>query len=99
MADPTGFAVRKKGLALVPDPLWYLLGAIVSFYFGARELQKFREIRFTSPEAVQTVVRDIGMLRELRRDSLGLAAGAADLEAGSGDNKALTDWRARDGPA
>ena len=27
-----------EGLALVPDPLWWLLGAIVSFYFGAREL-------------------------------------------------------------
>jgi hypothetical protein len=26
------------GLAEVPEPLWWLLGAIVGFYFGAREL-------------------------------------------------------------
>lgn len=38
MADPAGFATRMDGLAYVPEPLWWLLGAIVSFYFGAREL-------------------------------------------------------------
>lgn len=38
MAEPAGFSVRMQGLALVPEPLWWLLGAIVSFYFGAREL-------------------------------------------------------------
>ena len=38
MIDPISFAVRMEGLAYVPEPLWWLLGAIVSFYFGAREL-------------------------------------------------------------
>ena len=42
MVDPAGFAPRMAGLALVPDPLWWLLGAIVSFYFGARELHYAR---------------------------------------------------------
>ncbi len=42
MTDPAGFAPRMEGLALVPDPLWWLLGAIVSFYFGARELHYAR---------------------------------------------------------
>jgi len=42
MTDPEGFAPRMQGLALVPDPLWWLLGAIVSFYFGARELHYAR---------------------------------------------------------
>ncbi|NOX41298.1 MAG: hypothetical protein GXP05_12545 [Alphaproteobacteria bacterium] len=36
MVDPVWFASRMQGLVLVPDPLWWLLGAIVSFYFGAR---------------------------------------------------------------
>ena len=31
------------GLALVPEPLWWLLGAIVSFYFGAREAHYIRQ--------------------------------------------------------
>ncbi len=38
MVEPMGFSLRMEGLALVPAPLWWLLGAIVSFYFGAREL-------------------------------------------------------------
>ena len=42
MAAPAGFSTRMQGLALVPEPLWWLLGAIVSFYFGARELHHQR---------------------------------------------------------
>jgi hypothetical protein len=40
MVDPVWFAARMEGLALVPEPLWWLLGAIVSFYFGARHQAK-----------------------------------------------------------
>jgi hypothetical protein len=36
MVDPIWFASRMQGLALVPEPLWWLVGAIISFYFGAR---------------------------------------------------------------
>ncbi len=36
MVDPVWFAARMQGIALVPEPLWWLLGVIVSFYFGAR---------------------------------------------------------------
>ena len=42
MAAPAGFSTRMQGLQLVPEPLWWLLGAIVSFYFGARELHHQR---------------------------------------------------------
>ena len=42
MVEPVGFSARMEGLALVPDPLWWLMGAIVSFYFGAREAHYFR---------------------------------------------------------
>lgn len=42
MVDPEGFGARMMGLRHVPEPLWWLLGAIVSFYFGARELHYFR---------------------------------------------------------
>ena len=38
MVDPTGFSARMAGLQAVPHELWWLLGAVVSFYFGAREL-------------------------------------------------------------
>src|SRR5690606_29553140 len=42
MVEPAGFGLRMQGLELVPEPLWWLLGAIVSFYFGARELHYAR---------------------------------------------------------
>lgn len=45
MADPEGFALRMRGLAEVPEPLWWLLGAVVSFYFGAREAFYLRRDR------------------------------------------------------
>ena len=42
MVDPVAFADRMVGLNAVPEPLWWLLGAIVAFYFGARETYYFR---------------------------------------------------------
>ncbi|MBK5946290.1 methionine synthase I [Rhodobacter veldkampii DSM 11550] len=42
MVDPVSFAERMVGLGYVPEPLWWLLGAVVSFYFGAREAHYFR---------------------------------------------------------
>ena len=42
MIDPEGFGLRMENLNLVPEPLWWLLGAIISFYFGAREAHYFR---------------------------------------------------------
>ncbi|CAM3742247.1 holin family protein [Paracoccus yeei] len=59
MVDPVGFGLRMENLNLVPEPLWWLLGAIISFYFGAREAHYFRtQPRFlraataASPKAV-----------------------------------------------
>jgi len=48
MVDPIGFASRMIGLNYVPEPLWWLLAAIVGFYFGAREAHYFR----TRPPAI-----------------------------------------------
>ncbi|MFC3568527.1 holin family protein [Paracoccus sp. TOH] len=42
MAEPEGFGLRMQNLNLVPEPLWWLLGAVISFYFGAREAHYFR---------------------------------------------------------
>lgn len=45
MQNPEGFAEGMAGLALVPEPLWWLMGAIVSFYFGARHQAKSQEFQ------------------------------------------------------
>jgi hypothetical protein len=51
MVDPEAFAHRMVGLNAVPEPLWWLLGAIVAFYFGARETYYFRNRGVVSPFA------------------------------------------------
>ncbi len=56
MVDPPGFGLRMVGLNQVPEPLWWLLGAIVSFYFGAREAYYFRNR--TAPAPVASAPRD-----------------------------------------
>lgn len=55
MTDPVWFAARMAGIALVPEPLWWLLGAIVSFYFGARHQAKGQEFRRSVTETVARV--------------------------------------------
>ena len=48
------------GLSLVPEPLWWLLGAIDSFYFGARHQSKNFEIRAQEmQEHAETIAQTI----------------------------------------
>lgn len=54
MVDPVWFASRMEGIALVPEPLWWLLGAIVSFYFGARHQAKGQEFQRAVVRTVAT---------------------------------------------
>ena len=101
MINPLWFSERMQGIALVPEPLWWLLGVIVSFYFGARhqvKAQDFqREIVGTMAHVPQ-VLENIKTIRALRADSVKVAdtEGDAALTLASvqaGDNAALEDWR------
>ncbi|MES2540437.1 MAG: holin family protein [Pseudomonadota bacterium] len=68
MVDPVAFAQRMVGLNAVPEPLWWLLGAIVAFYFGARETHYFRNRAVVSPfAAAGTVPEENAALEEWRR--------------------------------
>lgn len=91
MVDPVWFAARMAGIALVPEPLWWLLGAIVSFYFGARHQAKGqdfqREIAATMaavPNVVDTV-RSVEAMRDITPE--------AGEDVAPGDNPALSDWK------
>lgn len=52
MVDPVSFSTRMLGLNAVPEPLWWLLGAVVAFYFGARETHYLRASRMITPHAL-----------------------------------------------
>jgi hypothetical protein len=67
MVDPEGFARRMVGLNAVPEPLWWLLGAIVAFYFGARETHYFRTRGVVSPFAGPGVAEENAALEDWRR--------------------------------
>ena len=86
MVDPVWFAARMQGIQLVPEPLWWLMGAIVSFYFGARSQAKGQEFQRSLAQTMArtgTVVRNVQTLEAL-------AAGAATAED---ENPALDAWR------
>lgn len=89
MFDPDGFSVRMDGLALVPDPVWWLMGAIVSFYFGAPVAQHC----FGKQGALRSKAR--------KGADAGTADPVADLRIPAipvdddfADNAALAEWAA-----
>lgn len=95
MVDPVWFAARMQGIALVPEPLWWLMGAIVSFYFGARQQTKVQDFQKGLAETLSrapAVAANIGALEALRAGAGGLAEAAAP-DAGPDGNAALEDWR------
>jgi hypothetical protein len=86
MAEPAGFGTRMQSLALVPEPLWWLLGAIVSFYFGARELHHQRQRpRLPLPTMLAPSVVPAG--------AAALAAPALSATVDPDHNAAVEEWR------
>ena len=89
MVDPLWFAGRMEGLAQVPEPLWWLLGAIVSFYFGARHQIKGQDFRRSLAQAA--------LAAPVPATAPAPAATAAAPATGDGPpNAALDAWRAGD---
>ncbi|MGC1505653.1 MAG: holin family protein [Sulfitobacter sp.] len=81
MVEPLWFAERMQGIALVPEPLWWLLGVIVSFYFGARhqvKAQEFQREIVSGVAQVPEVLRNISAIRALGADSIAVADTAPD---------------------
>ena len=97
MIDPIWFSARMQGIALVPEPLWWLLGVVVSFYFGARhqiKSQQFQKSVALSVARAPDVVENLETLRGLR--GVHLDGGFDDISNGAtqpDQNAALDDWR------
>lgn len=98
MLAPEAFARRMAGLALVPEPLWWLFGAIISFYFGARELH-YRRLRKDMHGFIGD--REVKLPpRPARNGPLGSKGASGNGQATSAiepddDNPALARWQAR----
>lgn len=93
MVDPIWFASRMQGLVLVPEPLWWLLGAIVSFYFGARHQFKGQEFQHSIAQTMARVPQVVENIRVLNALSPKVADhNMGDLATKPNDNAALTEW-------
>lgn len=100
MVNPVWFSERMQGIALVPEPLWWLLGAIVSFYFGARHQfkgQEFQRSIASTKAMTPKVVDGIREIRSLNDKSPGVAKTGHDAKLTSSAlaaeaNPALHDW-------
>ena len=101
MVDPVWFSTRMQGISLVPDPLWWLMGAIVSFYFGARHQahsQDFQRSIAQTMARVPTVIENTRALQAMRFDTPQVAQStpSADLTMGAvtpASNPALMEWQ------
>lgn len=85
MVDPIWFAARMQGIALVPEPLWWLLGVVVSFYFGARHQVKSQQFQKSIAQTIAMtpkVAENIGALSALRTSTPGLADTGSDARLG-----------------
>ncbi len=100
MVNPLWFSERMQGIALVPEPLWWLLGVIVSFYFGARhqvKAQEFQRQIVGTMAHVPQVLDNIKTIRALRADSIKIADTGNDAQLTiatmiPGANPALQEW-------
>ncbi|WP_147125116.1 holin family protein [Shimia ponticola] len=92
MWDPEWFASRMQGIALVPEPLWWLLGAVVSFYFGARHQLKGQEFQ---KSLAQSAAAAGALSIDLDGQTDDVEDGVPDVKLATrfAENAALEDWR------
>ncbi|MCQ0092892.1 carboxylesterase [Roseovarius sp. M141] len=104
MVDPVWFAARMQGIALVPEPLWWLLGVIVSFYFGARHQfkgQNFQRSIVQSAARAPQIAASIEALERAHPTRPHVADTGSDADAAltvtrPEANPALQAWRGRE---
>ena len=96
MKEPVWFAARMQGVLLIPEPLWWLMGAVVSFYFGARHQTKALEFQRSAAATfarAAKVKKQVAALEAIMSDG-----DKADKPAGQDrepfdGNAAVEDWR------
>ena len=94
MVDPVWFAARMQGIVLVPEPLWWLLGVVVSFYFGARHQVKSQQFQREIVGTMGRVPEVLNNLRELQTmETRPKEAAAPEMPDGDDENAALSAWR------
>ena len=104
MEDPSWFMSRMVALSAVPTEMWYLLGLVMTFYFGGRfqvKSQDFHKSVNVAVSQLPQIMETIDQLQkkeEPKEDTQGSADLQDAIEDGVeaedyDDNPALQDWR------
>ena len=82
------------------EPLWWLLGAVISFYFGARHQAKgqaFQKSLLDNMALMPSVSENINMLEDLRHQNANMQKDDLEdnraLSFAIGPNAAVEDWK------
>ena len=101
MTDPVWFAARMQGIALVPEPLWWLFGVIVAFYFGARHQAKGQDFQRDLARSLARLPVAVQNLQRLQDHNLSAEADSetvAEITPHPLDpNPALITWQQAQG--
>jgi uncharacterized glyoxalase superfamily metalloenzyme YdcJ len=95
MIAPVWFADRMEALAAMPEALWWLIGAVISLYFGAR-FQALEQGH--QRDLVETMIRTPDPARSATPITpwvaeTGVDAALALKAAMPAENQALIDWQ------
>lgn len=95
--DPEEFQIINLSLDAVPERMWLIAGVIVTFYFGARELQKSRDQKSMalSAEAFAEQQRRINTLRQTKHVASGIYSNEMADEAAPLSNRSIAEWNRR----
>ncbi|WP_371169914.1 holin family protein [Aliiroseovarius sp. 2305UL8-7] len=96
MISPSWFSARMQSVALVPEPMWWLMGVIVSFYFGARHQIKGQEFQRALAASVARVnaeerLQAVSVFRPPVSAPASLPKSSKSVDVS--DNAALADWQ------
>lgn len=96
MISPEWFIARMHGLLYVPEPLWWLLGVIVPFYFGARFQAREQHMLQEMARGMQVKLhhheRDIPSQKVDDPSPIQMSSPTPDSAGNPLENRALSDW-------
>lgn len=99
VVDPVAFAASVQALALVPEPMWIIMGSIVVFWFGGKTLEGMKAPSI-KPDAVKAVLDGMQATRALAPppppSAMPEAQFSAEMSAGAPmTNAAILEWNRR----
>lgn len=84
--DPLGFSAMMQALALVPEALWMVLGAVITFYFVGR-MQHYQGQKHVSVETVRQTAANIRAIDDMRPKL------PRPVKSDGTYNAAISDWQ------